>query len=153
MNQTERNEIRERNEKVKAWLWRYRETKKDVRRYEEELRELLESQESTGAIRYSDMPKGSSNQADLSDYMAEREKVWKKVMKAKYKRIKVFQEVENVIEQLPTADERGILSARYIKGKPWENVCVECGYEWAQMHRIHFRALEQIYDMIKDDIE
>ena len=53
-----RDEIKKQNEQVKAWLWRYREARKDVRRWEEELAELVGMQESASAIRYSDMPKG-----------------------------------------------------------------------------------------------
>lgn len=147
-------EIRERNEQVKQWLWRYREAKKDVRRYENELRELIETQESTGAIEYSDMPKGSGNQSDLSDYMVKREEAWKRIMKARYKRIVVFQEIKNVIEQLPSADEREIMSCRYIqlngyKAKSWEEVCVITNHEWAQAHRIHAKALKNIRLMQK----
>lgn len=147
-------EIRERNEQVKQWLWRYREAKKDVRRYENELHELIETQESTGAIEYSDMPKGSGNQSDLSDYMVKREEAWKRIMKARYKRIVVFQEIKNVIEQLPSADEREIMSCRYIqlngyKAKSWEEVCVITNHEWAQAHRIHAKALKNIRLMQK----
>lgn len=147
-------EIRERNEQVKQWLWRYREAKKDVRRYENELRELIETQESTGAIEYSDMPKGSGNQSDLSNYMVKREEAWKRIMKARYKRIVVFQEIKNVIEQLPSADEREIMSCRYIqlngyKAKSWEEVCVITNHEWAQAHRIHAKALKNIRLMQK----
>lgn len=103
-------EIKERNEQVKQWLWRYREAKKDVRRLEEELQELIESQESCGAVEYSDMPKGGGAQSDLSDYMVKRECIWKKIHKARYKRLCVFQEIKNAIERLPTADEREVMS-------------------------------------------
>lgn len=41
-------------DQVKEWLWRYRESKKDLRRLEEEFAELVEMQESTGAIQYSE---------------------------------------------------------------------------------------------------
>lgn len=147
-------EIRERNEQVKQWLWRYREAKKDVRRYENELHELIETQESTGAIEYSDMPKGGGSQSDLSDYMVKRDEAWKRIMKARYKRIVVFQEIKNVIEQLPSADEREIMSCRYIqlngyKAKSWEEVCVITNHEWAQAHRIHAKALKNIRLMQK----
>ena len=147
-------EIRERNDQVKQWLWRYREAKKDVRRYENELHELIETQESTGAIEYSDMPKGSGSQSDLSDYMVKRDEAWKRIMKARYKRIVVFQEIKNVIEQLPSADEREIMSCRYMqlngcKAKSWEEVCVITNHEWAQAHRIHAKALKNIRLMQK----
>ena len=142
-------EIRERNEQGKRWLWRYREVKKDVRRYENELHELIETQESTGAIEYSDMPKGSGSQSDLSDYMVKRDEAWKRIMKARYKRIVVFQEIKNAVEQLRNADEREVISCRYIqlngyKEKSWEEICMITGHEWRQTHYIHSRALGNI---------
>ena len=129
-----------------------------MRRYENELHELIETQESTGAIEYSDMPKGGGNQSDLSDYMVKRDEAWKRIMKARYKRIVVFQEIKNVIEQLPSADEREVMSCRYIqlngcKEKSWEEVCVITGHEWAQTHRIHSKALKNIHVPKKEDIE
>lgn len=145
----ENKDIKERNEQVKQWLWRYREAKKDVRRLEEELEELMCSQESTGAIEYSDMPKGSGSQADLSDYMVEREKLWRKIHKARYKKLQVFAEVKSAIDRLPSADERLVMSYRYLrlngfKEKGWEEICVKTGHEWRQTHRIHAKALGNI---------
>lgn len=137
-------EIRERNDQVKQWLWRYREAQKDVRRFEEELEELKESQESCGAIKYSDMPKSGFCQADLSDYMAERERIWRKIHKARYKRIMVFQEIKNAIERLPSADEREVMSYRYLKLMTWEQICVKIKKEWAQVHRYHSSALDEM---------
>ena len=141
--------IRERNERVKQWLWRYREAKKDIRRLEEELLELMESQESASAIGYSDMPKGSLDQSDLSDYLVEREKVWRKIQNARYKRIMVFQEIKSAIDRLPSADERMVMSCRYLelngyKEKSWEEICVITGYEWAKTHRIHAKSLNDL---------
>ena len=138
-------EIRERNERVKQWLWRYREAKKDVRRLEEELHELIESQESCGAIEYSDMPKGGCNHSDLSDYMIKREKIWRKIHKARYKRIVVFQEIKNAIDRLPSADEREVMSYRYLRLMSWEKICVKIEKSWKSVvFDIHGRALRNM---------
>lgn len=142
-------DIKERNEQVKKWLWRYREAKKDLHRLEEELQELTESQESTGAIEYTDMPKGGGNQSDLSNYMVEREKIWKKIHKARYRRIMIFQEIKNVIERLPSADEREVISYRYLRMMDWGLVSVKSETELRQTYRIHGRALANIYEIIK----
>lgn len=144
---------KDQNEKVKEWLWRYREAKKDVRRLEAELEELCELQKSIRAIQYSDMPKGSHNQSDLSDYMVKQEKLWRKIHKARYRRIMVFQETKNVIDRLPTADEREVMSLRYLKSMNWEEVYVKIGYGRAQTHRYHARALQHIHKILKDEIE
>lgn len=142
---TSRDEIKKQNEQVKAWLWRYREAKKDVRRWEEELAEWIEMQESAGAIQYSDMPKGGSGQADLSDEMVEREKIWKKIQKARYKRIRVFAEIKNAIERLPTADEREVMSYRYLELMSWEQICVKINKSWKTVvFDLHGKALRNI---------
>lgn len=143
-----RDEIKKQNEQVKAWLWRYREARKDVRRWEEELAELVGMQESAGAIRYSDMPKGGGGQVDLSDEMVEREKLWRKIQKARYKRIRVFAEIKNAIERLPTADEREVMSYRYLELMSWEDICVIVSLSWRQTHYIHSRALENIKEYV-----
>lgn len=145
---TDRDAMKKQNEQVKAWLWRYREARKDVRRWEEELAELVGMQESASAIRYSDMPKGGGGQADLSDEMVEREKLWRKIQKARYKRIRVFAEIKNAIERLPTADEREVMSYRYLELMSWEDICVIVSLSWRQTHYIHSRALENIKEYV-----
>ena len=141
----DRNDIKERNDQVKQWLWRYREAKKDLRRLEEELHELIVTQESTGAIEYSDMPRGGGSQSDLSDYIVKREKVRRKIHKARYKRIAVFQEIKNAIERLPTADQREVMSYRYLKIMNWEEICVKVGKSWKTVvFDLHGKALRNI---------
>lgn len=147
-----KEEIRKRNEQVKEWLWRYLEAKKDVRRLEEELEELKETQESAGALTYSDMPKGSG-QTDLSDDMVARDKLVSKILKARYKRIQVFKEIKNAIERLPTADEREIVSLRYLRGRDWGIISVNAGVTLRHVYRIHGRALYDIWELNKDVIE
>lgn len=137
-------EIKERNEKVKQWLWQYRDAKKEVRRLEEELQELIELQESCGAIQYSDMPKGGGSQSDLSDEMSRREELWRKISKARYKRIMEFKKIKTVIDRLENANEREVMTYRYIRSMSWEQICVKIDKKWTQVHRYHAKALEQI---------
>lgn len=136
-------EQREQNEKVKQWLWRYRDAKKDIQRLEEELQELIELQKSCGAIQYSDMPKESGSQSDLSDYIVKREQIWKKIQKARYKGIVIFNEIRNIINRLPNVDEREVMTYRYLRSMPWEQICNKIDKKWAQVHRYHARALEE----------
>ncbi len=145
--------IKKQNEQVKEWLWRYREAKKDVRRWEEELAELVGMQESAGAIRYSDMPKSSGGQADLSDEMVKREKLWKKIQKARYKRIRVFSEIKNAIERLPTADEREVMSYRYLGLMDWGIISTKVELNIRQVYRIHGKALRGMGKILKNVIE
>lgn len=136
--------IKERNEEVKQWLWRYRDAKKEVKRLEEELQELIELQKNCGAIRYSDMPKGGGSQSDLSDYVVKQEEIWKKIHKARYKRIVVFDEIRNVINRLPNVNEREVMTHRYLRQYDWSLVAVKSGVELRQAYRLHGKALAYI---------
>lgn len=142
--------VKKQNEHTKQWLWRYREAKKEVVAAEEQFTELVEMQNGAKAIQYSDMPKGSGSQADLSDMMAQRDKSWREVEEARHKQTQAFKEIWGAIHQLPVADEVTILTYRYIRMMKWENICLAVRKEWAQVHRHHARALRQIGEIIKD---
>ena len=48
------------------------------------------------------------------------------------------------IEKLENEDEKRILFLKYIRGLKWEKVCIESGYEWTWVHKLHGRALEHL---------
>lgn len=145
----DKHEIMEHNEQVKKWLWRYGNAKRDIKRYTEELNELIESQEGASAITYSDMPKGSMSQEDLSDYMIRRQELQQKIWDAKYRRIVVFEEIHDAIEQLPTVDERDVIFCKYIKEMDWEDIAKRIGKEKRQAYRYHGNALKNLYEILK----
>ncbi len=144
----ENTETRKHNELTKQWLQRYRDAKKDVRRLEEEIKELEDMQKNAQAVRYTDMPKGSSSQSDLSDYIVRIEKISQDIYKAKCQKAKVFQEIRNAIEQLPTADERAVMSYRYLRLMTWEKISEEIGYSWRQVHYLHNKALKNTWEYV-----
>lgn len=145
----DKQEIREHNEQVKKWLRRYGNAKREIKRYTEELNELIESQEGASAITYSDMPKGSGSQADLSDYMIRRQELQQKIWNARYRRIVVFEEMHDVIEQLPTVDERDVIFYKYIKEMDWDDIAKRIGKETRQAFRYHGNALKNLYEILK----
>lgn len=145
----DKQEIREHNEQVKKWLRRYGNAKREIKRYTEELNELIESQEGASAITYSDMPKGSGSQADLSDYMIRRQELQQKIWNARYRRIVVFDEMHDAIEQLPTVDERDVIFYKYIKEMDWDDIAKRIGKETRQAFRYHGNALKNLYEILK----
>lgn len=145
----DKQEIREHNEQVKKWLRRYGNAKREIKRYTEELNELIESQEGASAITYSDMPKGSGSQADLSDYMIRRQEIQQKIWNARYRRIVVFDEMHDAIEQLPTVDERDVIFYKYIKEMDWDDIAKRIGKETRQAFRYHGNALKNLYEILK----
>lgn len=52
-------------------------------------------------------------------------------------------EIENAIKGLEPR-ERDLIRLYYFEGLTWEQVCVAMHYEWAQIHRIHAKALERL---------
>ena len=40
----------------------------------------------------------------------------------------------------------GLVRYRYIEGMPWESICIKMHYQWAQIHRIHAKAVQALQD-------
>lgn len=51
--------------------------------------------------------------------------------------------IEQAIDSLEPR-EKTLLRLHYVQGDTWESVCVEMGYSWRQIHRIHAKALEKL---------
>ena len=60
--------------------------------------------------------------------------------------------VFNMIDNIPGV-EGEILYQRYIKLKPWEEICVAIHYTWSSTHRAHRRALVIVQSRLDNDIE
>ena len=93
------------------------------------------------ALVMDDMPH-AHDQKDLSDYAAKLDELERKLIKARYKRIDLYAEIFADIERLEDETEKTVLTYRYLRRYSWEKICVEIGYQWAQVHRIHARALK-----------
>ena len=93
------------------------------------------------ALVMDDMPH-AHDQKDLSDYAAKLDELERKLIKARYERIDLDAEIFADIERLEDETEKAVLTYRYLRRYSWEKICVEMGYQWAQMHRIHARALK-----------
>ncbi|WP_418715001.1 sigma factor-like helix-turn-helix DNA-binding protein [Blautia hydrogenotrophica] len=89
------------------------------------------------------MPHGSGG-GDLSGYAARVDALERKIMKARYKRMQVFKEIRDHIERLEDENEKDVLVYRYVRNMKWEDIAVKMGYRWAQIHRIHARALKNL---------
>ena len=132
----------EENEEKKAYLRTYQDSVKAVKRIEEYIREL-ELNELSPSICMNGMPIAATyNNKDLSDYVVKRDKLISDLIQAKYKRICTYNDVINQIEKLDNEDEKDVLMYRYIKKMQWEDVASKLNVEWAQIHRIHARALK-----------
>ena len=132
--------IRE-NETKKEYLDKFRENRDAVKRIEEQIKEF-EVFETSPKINSMDVKiHGSSVTKDLSAYIVKNNELVEKMLQARYRRLSTYSEIFQAIEEVPDERERQVLTLRYIKGLKWEEIAVEMHVEWAQVHRIHARAL------------
>lgn len=134
---------KEKNEKKKEYLNRY---KNAVRKYEslqEQEKQLRSQMDGPKAIEYSDMPK-AHKQTDLSDYMVRLERILDRIANEKNEMQKIQLEIEEKIIDVMDGEQSRILYLRYIQFMKWEDICVEMGYSWRQIHNIHSKALNDL---------
>nr|DAG33722.1 MAG TPA: Protein of unknown function (DUF1492) [Caudoviricetes sp.] len=128
------------NELRKEYLRSYIPAVNAARRLEEEI-ERLRADKMAPALVMDDMPH-AHDQKDLSDYAARLDELERKLIKARYEHIDLYAEIFADIERLEDETEKTVLTYRYLRRYSWEKICVEMGYQWAQVHRIHARALK-----------
>ena len=127
------------NEKKKWYLRGYERAVRQMQRSELRIRELRLNR-GAPVVMANGVPHASGG-SDLSDFAAVLDREECKYMKARYLRVKLCREIMDKIERLPNEDEKDVLAFRYIKLMKWEDICVEMGFSWKQVHRIHSKAL------------
>ncbi len=130
------------NEAKKAYLGRYRENKEAAQRIEEQIREFERYETTPRIISLDGMRHGSRAKKDLSDYVAKKDALMTEMIQARYRRISTYTDIFRAIEEMADERERQILTYRYIQCLKWEEIAIKMHMEWAQVHRIHARALE-----------
>lgn len=140
MEVTPLESIQEINEQKKEYLRSYRAAVKREERILEDIQELRASKAFPAAISYDGMPKGS-NQSDLSDYIETLDRMIESLKAERLEKIRRREKIEKLIKDMQDDNEREVLRLRYIDGKKWEEICIEMGYSWRQIHYIHSRAL------------
>lgn len=138
--QEDGQKIREQNEIKKEYLWGYRRYRRQAERLEGQLEELRLGQLSP-RLELSDMP-GAHCRKDLSDYIARRDELTEKIIKARKTAVEKFSEVQERIEQMEDENEKTVLTLRYLRDYNWEKICIALNYSWRQIHYIHSKGLE-----------
>ena len=133
---------KEKNEKKKEYLNRY---KNAVKKYNslQEQEERIRAEMGPGAIEYSGMPK-AHKKTDLSDYMVRLEKILYKIADKKREMQEIRLEIEDKITDIDDGIQSRVLYLRYIRFLKWEDICVEIGYSWRQVHRAQSQALKKM---------
>ena len=140
-------------QKAKEFLKGYKETITRMDNLNMQIEELRMAQYGT-AIQYSDMPK-AHNITDLSDYAAKVDKLYREWDAERNCALLQLEVIVNVIQKIKSEEEKNILIMRYIKRLKWEDMLNPLNMSWMTMHRLHSKALCNVYDLLpyqKDDI-
>ena len=141
------------NEKKKEYLKQFQECVRAVRRIEEQIKEIETDEMCPSALCMNGIPvKASFNDKDLSAYIAKKEKLLTDMIRARHKRIVVYQDIFERIEHMNDENERMILTLRYIKGLKWEDIACQMSMDWSWVHRLHAKALKN-FELPKEAIE
>lgn len=135
MNQEQKSE----NEKKKKYLNRYRESVKREKYILEEI-QRLRADKIFPSIANDGMPKGNKS-SDLSDFMVLLDEEIERLKRERLEKVRAYSEISEKIRNMKNENEKEVLTLRYIKGAKWEEICLEMGYSWRQIHYIHSKAL------------
>ena len=132
----------------KAYLNQYKWLRMEEKELNEEL-ECLRLETLPGAIKYSDMPKGSVNLADLSDHMVRLEEVTSKLEALLREKWQKRKEISASIEQMPDETYKLLLRYKFLseKDRTLEEVSELIGYSDRHIYRLYNAALEQFEPM------
>ena len=135
-------EEKELNEKKKEYLKQYKKSVCAVKRIEEQIKELETEEMYPSAVCLNGITVTTSyNDRDLSAYIAKKEEFLSELIKARYKRIKMHQEVFNQIESMENEDEKEILTLRYIDNMKWEGIASHMHMARSWVFCLHEQAL------------
>jgi len=115
----------------------------ELKRLEEKIKETRHTLEKPKGSVLSHMPRGGEYKdfTDVLNDLVELQEFYNVQAKAI---IAEQLRVETAIDALSDPIERAVLGYKYVDGLTWEQICVKIGYEWAQTHRIHAKALKNI---------
>lgn len=139
----EKEILKKENEKKKAYLRKYRNAKMAAEEIEQEIAEIRRIQMQPAIKSNDGMPHGAEKR-DLSDYAVEIDYLISKLIKARYKRVKTYNEIYRKIENLENEEEKRILTLRYIKCMEWEEIRKRMNFSLRRIYQIHVTALKNI---------
>lgn len=129
---------------TKEQLRNYRAIKLERDRLAVMVEELEDTLYGPKAQRLDGMPRGGSGPGNATaDAAIKHADLWAKYQRKVSELADALAEIENAIEGLEPR-ERTLIRLYYAQGYTWEQVCVAMNYSWAQVHRIHAKALERL---------
>ena len=134
-------------EEIKSKLKRYRFIAREISDLLDE-RERLRSLAEKITPSLSFAPVHGANTDKMAPVVANLIEVERYIEKRSKELLRARMEAEKLIDSLSDERHRAVLKSYYFSRRSWEECCVAVGYEWAQIHRIHSRALYELRKMI-----
>lgn len=68
----------------------------------------------------------------------------RRLMKSREKALEILDEIEDMIDELQSFDQKQVLRLHYIAGLTWDQVAMEAHYSERTVRRIHGQALNEL---------
>lgn len=140
--QIEENNVRNENDRKKAYLRQYKKHGRKINRIEAEIEEIR-SMKLYPSLNNDGMPHGSG-QSDLSGYAAELQEKEDELYQEGIEQVKTYNDISHRIKLLENEDERDVLFYRYIKGMEWWEVAKAMNYCESWIYELHGNALKNL---------
>ena len=133
---------------TKERLRQYRELKKEKDELEMRLEEFEATMYDPRGAKYEETIRAQGKNDSIVERLTEQHTALENLYKSKLAELNaLLLEIETAVESLTDSTERRVVRLHYIDGLKWEAVAVAIGYEWAQTHRIHARALAKLREL------
>ena len=130
-------------EEKKAWLWRYRDAKKLLQRLSYQLNE---AQTAAGHItqNFSPAPGGSGDGQRLARAVERQEELKRRVLDQLDECDVLYEEIDEVLEQLEDFRVYHIMKDYYLDFKTWEQIAADQNFSVRWVHELRRHAIAQL---------
>lgn len=135
---------------AKEYLNRIRNQSYVLKQTEHELAEIRSDILSLRGSSLDEHVSGSKN-SDIADKYIRLEKYMERVNAEWDRLIDLRMEAKSLILGLPDQQQQGVLYARYINGKRWEDIALEMHFSWRGIFNLHGQAL-RTFDKLYHDV-
>lgn len=125
-----------------------------LRSIELEIEEVRHQSEQIKAIRYDkDRVQSSPSGSAMDEYMIRLDELSGKYITNVIKLRAEIDKRKRMIDALTNPTHAQILRLRYINGLKWKSICVEMGYTFRHITKLHGYALQTFAEQFKDVLE
>ena len=148
----DRNELRAARLRVKDRLKGYQDTKKEIKRLDDEIIELEAEMIYPSSPNLDGMPHGGAGGDAFLRYMDRKDSLTRDYYSAKERLLNELDTIERAIQYMPEK-QKTVVWLRYVGGLRWEDICEEIHYSWRQVHYLHAAAIDRLIPVFGSERE